>query len=145
MEIGLSGRNTSDAVEGVVSVPTSTNDDSLLDNYDGDQPPMCARSPIRKILRNVWNVTDPREFNIRAIYCVTSYEGPYPPRIGLILITGEVKAIAVTVIAMLRHGITIFTEPLIAISSDQVTSVTEISNTRSRIYVFYLDPLVMEW
>ena len=125
----------------MVSVLTRTNDDSLLDIYDRDQPPMCTRGAIRKILRNVWNVTEPRDFQIRVIYCGASHKGPDPPHIGLIRITGEVKYIVIIGIDMLRHGIKLFLEPLILISSDQVTSVTELSNPRSCVYEFHLDAL----
>ena len=67
MTTGLSGRNTSDYSKDMVYFPTRTNDDSFIDSYDGNQPSMRARDLISKILCNVWNVTDLREFQIRVI------------------------------------------------------------------------------
>ena len=67
------------------------------------------------MLRNVWNVTDPRELHIRVKYCGASHKGPNSTRIGLIHRTGELKPIIITSISNLRCGIRIITDPLIAI------------------------------
>lgn len=120
-------------------------DDSLLEEYDGQDIPAHERATILNMLRTIWSFRKPREFQVRAIHKV-AYDrhecGRH--RLGLIRRTGEGKSLVLLGIATLLRGLTVITEPLITVGSDQVASVTEFSSPHGRVYAFHLDAFSKE-
>jgi superfamily II DNA helicase RecQ len=108
--------------------------------YSGipDAPPGVL-DDIRAMLTEAWNIQEPKEWQLQAIFAMTY--GLDRAFLCLLLVwrTGDGKSLVIYGLATLLRGVTIVMVPILVLGSDQVSSVWSMANPLAAVYAEHLD------
>ena len=110
--------------------------------YSGipDSPPGVLDG-IRAMLTEAWNIQEPKEWQLQAIFAMTYGLDRAFRRLLLVRRTGDGKSLVIYGLATLLRGVTIVMVPILALGSDQVSSVWSMANPLAAVYAEHLDSI----
>ena len=120
------------ASSGGVIVPETPNfdtdaPDAVYTGRDSTVDPSIMRD-IRQMLLEVWDISVPREWQLRAIYLMAHGRARELRRLLLVRRTGDGKSLVIYGLATLLRGVTIVIVPIQALGSDQVSTFWSMAN-----------------
>jgi len=98
---------------------------------------------IRRMLLHVWNIKEPKEWQVRAIHAMVSGTNLVrnQRRIGINRRTSDGKSLPILGGATIRRGVTLVFVNLISVGCDQTASAQYMQNDSANVYADHLDTI----
>jgi hypothetical protein len=96
---------------------------------------------IRAMLQEAWNISEPKEWQLNAIFAMVYGLDRAFRRLLLVRRTGDGKSLVIYGLATLLRGVTFVLVPILALGSDQVSSVWSMVNPLAGVFAEHLDSI----
>jgi superfamily II DNA helicase RecQ len=121
----------------------SSSDTGATDTiYSGN----CAADPgilddIRLMLLEVWNISEPKPWQLKSIYLLAHGRARARRRLLLTRRTGDGKSLVIYGLATLLRGVTIVLVPILALGIDQVSTFWSMAHPEAQVFAEHLDTI----
>jgi superfamily II DNA helicase RecQ len=96
---------------------------------------------IRAMLQEAWNISEPKEWQLNAIFAMVYGLDRAFRRLLLVRRTGDGKSLVIYGLATFLRGVTFVLVPILALGSDQVSSVWSMVNPLAGVFAEHLDSI----